>query len=309
MLLISGVMALVAIVAGTKCPSTRPPGLNQVVIEVDGKERNFYVFIPDDMTMEPSPAIVSFHGCGSSPFKFEFESSMNVKANKNKWFNVYMEGTDDTGGTRLGWNAGYSTCNTKGAVNDVHFTQAVHTWMLENLCVETSAIFASGFSNGGSMIFNITCELPHFFAGFSFTGSTWPAAQYPDSDTCNGGIPLSAMKPVFGVCGSEDGCSSSIAPWYSRYSGLFECRDPSSEFELTPTTTCHRHEQCGDGGELAVEYCLISQLGHCWSGGDCCDEKCRSQSFNNPDASTLVIDFFKRVRQGQLQKNNATLSV
>jgi poly(3-hydroxybutyrate) depolymerase len=42
--------------------------------------------------------------------------------------------------------------------------------MLENLCVEQSAIFGSGFSNGGSMIFNISCEIPQYFAGLSFTG-------------------------------------------------------------------------------------------------------------------------------------------
>jgi hypothetical protein len=29
------------------------------------------------------------------------------------------------------------------------------------------------------------------------------------------------MKSVFGVCGGSDGCSSSMAPWFSRYSGLY----------------------------------------------------------------------------------------
>jgi len=306
-----GVLALAAGAAGAMCPSNRPAGLNQVVLEVGGVERTFFVFIPDAMTEEPAPAIVSFHGCGSSPMKFEFESSMNVRANENKWFNVYMEGTDARDGTRLGWNAGYSTCNTEGQVNDVEFTIAVHTWMLENLCIDREAIFASGFSNGGSMIFNITCEIPTYFAGFSFTGSTWPAAQYPDADTCNGGVRLEEMKPVFGVCGSTDGCSTGMAPWFDRYSGLFGCKDEVAEFDLTPTTKCRRHRQCGVAEVSSIEYCLIDNLGHCWAGGDCCDTKCREQSKLNPDASQAVIDFFKRVnddRQAWVKANGtATL--
>jgi poly(3-hydroxybutyrate) depolymerase len=86
----------------------------------------------------------------------------------------------------------------------------------------------------------------------------------------------------------------------------FECKDEASVIELTPTTTCHRHSECGASGTESVEYCLIEQLGHCWSGGDCCDSNCRDQSFNNPDASAQVIDFFKRIRAAQLR--NSTLA-
>eukprot|EP00038_Savillea_parva_P006673 m.165158 g.165158 ORF g.165158 m.165158 type:complete len:322 (+) comp12524_c0_seq1:25-990(+) len=296
-------VGLVGMAAGSKCPSLHPPGLNQIPISVGGTSRTFYVFIPDGLDTTPAPAIVSYHGCGSSPLKFEFESSMNVRANTNKWFNVYPEGTDGSGGSKLGWNAGLSTCSTEKKVNDVEFTVAIHSWMLENLCVDPHAIYAHGFSNGGSMIFNITCELPEYFAGFSFTGSTWPAGQYPDSADCgNGGLRLSDMKPVLGMCGSKDGCSSGIASWFSRYSGLFECKDPVENFDLTPNTKCHRHKQCGQGGERFMEYCMIDDLGHCWSGGDCCDSNCRSQSMLNPDAANTVIDFFKRVNDQRLER-------
>lgn len=291
------------------CPSNIPPGLSQRSVTVAGRQRTFYVFTPDDMPETPSPAIMSFHGCGSSPLKFEFESSMNVRANTAKWFNVYLEGTDNSGGSRLGWNAGLSQCNTRGDVNDVEFTRAVHSWMLENLCVDHDAFFASGFSNGGSMIFNITCELPSYFSGFSFTGSTWPPGQYPDSDTCNGGLRLEDIKPVFGVCGSTDGCASGIGSWFSEFSGMYNCKDESEEFNLTPNTKCHRHLKCGASGTDPVEYCTIDDLGHCWSGGDCCDSRCQEQSRLNPDASRAVIDFFKRVNSARLQqKVNATLS-
>ena len=53
-----------------------------------------------------------------------------------QYFNVYTKGTDNSGGSseRLGWNAGFSQCNTRGEVNDVDFVRAVVLWQLENLC-------------------------------------------------------------------------------------------------------------------------------------------------------------------------------
>lgn len=92
----------------------------------------------------------------------------------------YMKGT---GSNQLGWNAGFSQCTTGGAVNDVDFTRAVALWMLENLCVDPARLFAAGFSNGGSMTFNLTCTMSDTFAGFSFVGSTQPPSTYPSEPT------------------------------------------------------------------------------------------------------------------------------
>ena len=70
----------------------------------------------------------------------------------------------------------------------------MHTWANDNLCVNRERIFASGFSNGGSMVFNLTCEMNSYFAGFAYTGATMPPATYPISDTCNGGLRLEQIK-------------------------------------------------------------------------------------------------------------------
>ena len=103
---------------------------------------------------------------------------------------------------------------------------------------------------------------------------------------------------------TKGGTLSHVTPTRTHvyHSCRFECKDPVENFDLTPNTKCHRHKQCGQGGERFIEYCMIDDLGHCWSGGDCCDSNCRSQSMLNPDAANTVIDFFKRVNDQRLER-------
>eukprot|EP00041_Stephanoeca_diplocostata_P007878 m.113311 g.113311 ORF g.113311 m.113311 type:complete len:316 (-) comp17075_c0_seq1:655-1602(-) len=300
-------LALVAVSHANMCPPRHVPGINQININVLGRTRTFYVFIPDNMPTTPSPAIFSFHGCGSSPLKFEFESALNTRAEKALMYNIYLEGTDNTGGAspRLGWNSGFSQCNTRGEVNDVEFAKSAFAWVRDNLCVEEKHIFAAGFSNGGSMVFNLTCEMNDYFAAFAFAGSTMPASAYPDSESCN--VPTEKMKPMLGLCGGTDGCSSTIEPWFGRYSGLYECTGAPVVDKVSDTTTCYGHRQCGPQRDQEVEYCLVEELGHCWSGADCCDSQCINQSPQNIDYSDAVIRFFRAVVAAK-QTGNATLS-
>ena len=237
-------------------------------------------------------AIMMMHGCGSSPEKFELESGMNTRAEKQGVYNVYLEGT---GAPRLGWNAGFSTCNTNGAVNDVDFSRAVALWMIENLCVDTSRLFAAGFSNGGSMIYNMSCEMSDTFAGFGFVGSTQPPSTYPSSPTCNGGQSLVQMKPMIGLCGSLDGCGSSILSWFGEFSRFRECTGGAVKTELSSTSTCWRYSACGAGRDEPLEYCMVEGLGHCWSGNDCCDSNCVNQAAANMDYSEKMLQFFMNI--------------
>lgn len=106
---------------------------------------------------------------------------------------------------------------------------------LTSLCVLTF----SGVSV--TQVFNLTCEMNDYFAAFAFAGSTMPASAYPDSESC--GVPFEKMKPMLGLCGGTDGCSTSIEPWFGRYSGLYECTGAPVVDKVSDTTTCYGHRQ------------------------------------------------------------------
>lgn len=277
-----------------RCPSQLTPGEHLVTLNVGGRDREVYVMVPPGLTAkEVRPAIVMWHGCGSSPEKFEMESLMNEHASRRGWFNVYPKGTTtDPDGGRLGWNAGLSTCSTGGLVNDVDFARAVVLWLLETLCVDETRIFAAGFSNGASMTFNLTCSMPEAFAAFAFTGATMPTSLYPAA--C--GLSSENVRPVLGICGGDDGCGPSIGKWFTEYAAASKCTDAAVFSKPSATTSCGAHARCGAGGDAALEYCRIEGLGHCWSGNDCCDARCTGQNPANIDMSAKVLDFFEAVR-------------
>jgi len=311
----SGLLFLAAVCALlpgalASCPASVGPGEHLRSVTVGGVQREFYVYVPRGLGERVSPGVMMIHGCGSSPEKFEMESQMNARAEAAGYYNIYTKGTDATGGSnpRLGWNAGFSQCNTRGAVNDVDFMRAVTLWSLEQLCIDTSRIFAAGFSNGGSMTFNLTCEMPDVFSGFSFTGATMPASTYPNIPNCGGGLDDKDIKPILGLCGSLDGCSSSIARWFQEYSVLSGCAGRAVEKTLSTTSTCMKHSTCGVNRNHAVEYCMVKNLGHCWSGNDCCDGQCLNQDAANMDFSQYILDFFTDIPRSSTMRNASQMA-
>ena len=51
---------------------------------------------------------------------------------------------------------------------------------------------------------------------------------------------------------------------------------------------------------------MVKNLGHCWSGNDCCDNQCVNQSPDNMDFSIKALDFFNEVSRTAGRKVNAT---
>jgi len=279
-----------------RCPASVGPGEHLRTVTVGGVQRNFYVYVPQGLGTRESPGVMMIHGCGSSPMKFEMESQMNARAEQKAYYNVYPEGTyQGSGSPRLGWNAGFSQCATGGAVNDVDFTRATVLWMLENLCIDSSQIYASGFSNGGSMAFNLTCEMSDVFGGFAFTGSTQPPSTYPSSPTCGGGLRPEDIKPMLGLCGKLDGCGNTIESWFGEFSRFSTCAGNPRVNRVSSTSTCYKYTNCGANKNEPLEYCMVDDLGHCWSGNDCCDNNCLNQDAANMDFSTHILDFFTGV--------------
>eukprot|EP01060_Flectonema_neradi_P004249 TRINITY_DN12771_c0_g1_i1.p1 TRINITY_DN12771_c0_g1~~TRINITY_DN12771_c0_g1_i1.p1 ORF type:complete len:333 (+),score=55.81 TRINITY_DN12771_c0_g1_i1:69-1001(+) len=272
------IASLFAAVQG-RCPSLLTPGEHLKTVTVGGIEREFYVHVPDGQSENPHPLSIMYHGCGSSPEKFEMESQMNGHTNAHHYYNIYPRGTLSS--TRLGWNAGFASCGAN--VNDVDFTRAVLLFALEELCVDETRIFGGGFSNGGSMIFNVSCELPTYFRGFGFVGMLPPSVAYPHACSVD-------AKPIFGFCGSQDSiCATGMEGWFSKYAIEANCNDAAKIVQESSTTTCFSHEDCRTG---PVRFCGITGLGHCWPGNDCCDTQCRDQNPANIDTSNALLRFW-----------------
>lgn len=282
------------------CPGKLTSGEHLRKLTVQGRDRQYYMYVPQSVARgtSPSPAIVMLHGCGSSPEKFELESGMNIAASERGYINVYPEGT--TTRTSLGWNAGAAgSCQTDSSINDVDMVRAVLLDLIDSVCVDPARIFAAGFSNGGQMTFNLTCELPDAFAAFSVTGMSQSSVTYP----ANCGLQSNEIRPMLAVCGSTDfACASSYSGFVTGYAQRAGCSGQGAVSEVSSSTTLTSFKTCGASGKQSFDAYSIKGLGHCWSGNDCCDSQCSNQDAANIDSSRVILDFFDKIDQEGRQK-------
>jgi polyhydroxybutyrate depolymerase len=93
---------------------------------------------------------------------------MNSVAADYTWYTMHPVGTTaelDKGGS-YGWNAeGCCPGCYDVEADDFAFANAMMDWAKENLCVDMSHIFTTGFSNGGFMAYSVACKLGNRLAG------------------------------------------------------------------------------------------------------------------------------------------------
>jgi len=124
-------------------------------LTVDGRNRSYRLRIPPAASSgEPLPLIVSLHGFALSATSQESSSAMNAIADTAGFYVVYPNGTA-VAFFLQGWNDDLSG----GGVDDVAFIDALITELGNTRNVDTSRVFATGFSNGGGMSVVLACAL------------------------------------------------------------------------------------------------------------------------------------------------------
>ena len=66
--------------------------------------------------------------------------------------------------------------------------------------------------------------------------------------------------------------------------------------------------RCGPGQDEPLEGCMITGLGHCWSGNNCCDSQCANQNPANLDSSAYLLNWFNSVPARAADKAKAPLA-
>jgi poly(3-hydroxybutyrate) depolymerase len=153
------------------------------------------------------------------------------------WFNGTAQQVADGSGTAPGafyglWNqAGGSTifvapeglsggwANTNG--RDLTFTDDVLAQVQNDLCVDTTRVFASGFSFGGSMAYALGCARSNVFRGVAvysgaqLSGSctpTTPLAYYASHGVSDSVIPISSGRTLRDRFVTANGCTAQTPP-------------------------------------------------------------------------------------------------
>lgn len=122
---------------------------------MDGMRRTYVVYLPSSYDGEtPAALVVNIHGWAANARMHRWMSQMNPKADEHGFIVVYPEGT----GWPRSWNAG-NKLGSRREADDVGFIGALIDTMTARYLIDTTRIYAAGFSNGGMMAHRLGCEL------------------------------------------------------------------------------------------------------------------------------------------------------
>ncbi len=171
-------------------------------LNVDGINRRYAIYIPENIENQEVPLVFELHGggiyiedmTGQSGYKTPYKLWMQV-ADTAKCIIVYPEGLNGSYGKPT-WNDCRGDCIVSSQADDVGFIEKLIDEISGKYTVNQRRIYVSGTSNGGLMALRLAVEKPDKFAAVAAV-----AAAMPAQSSC--GIP-SRPVPVLFMNGTDD---------------------------------------------------------------------------------------------------------
>jgi len=182
-------------------PPAMPGVVEQGELQHGDRSRTWVTYLPASKKPRPELLIV-LHGSQSSGTEIRTGTfySFDVVAEREGFVVVYPDGVERH------WNgcrASASYAANQLNVDDVGFMRALVDEMVARYGVDPGRVFATGFSNGGHMVYRLAYEAPDLLAGAAPVVANLPVSEN------NGCEPSDMPLPMLIVNGTED----RVNPW------------------------------------------------------------------------------------------------
>jgi poly(3-hydroxybutyrate) depolymerase len=249
--------------AGGNTVGSRPDydalGVESKTMEVDGRLREYLVYVPEAVKNagEPAPVVYALHGSGMT---------MNAMFDYSRWWELA-----DAEGFILAVPAGLNTANRTGwdvtdDSTDIHFISALVEEINASYDVDKSRVYLSGQSNGSAMTHAIGRDL-ELSANFAALGSTSGGGR--SQDTSGNPLPYYLIWGEFDfwpgelATPSEDETSYAVNPalayWIARNGAEGDNLTPATEVQDGRYET---YAWTNEAGEEVVKYTITHGRGH-----------------------------------------------
>ena len=256
------VLFLLGVILADGC--SNPQELPSHVINIDGINRTYHLFVPAGLTSEPVPLLVAFHGGGGAGEEFPQQEQFEKLASTEKIILAFPQGY------QIPDNEGEWQLNTQSnARHDIRFIDRMIDEISSRNAVDSSRIYATGYSLGSMFSYEIACQMSERFAAIASFAGTMPIS--PVSCTPQ------KYTPLIHIHGEDDyiiaydetwnwknweevGTMMDIPSLITYWSTKYKCQKTD---ELLSTSTTHFvHKMCDQGAR--VEHYRIEGLGHGW---------------------------------------------
>jgi polyhydroxybutyrate depolymerase len=265
----------------TQCPDpNHAPGDSDLTLMSGGLTREYRLHVPPSYTGdEPAPLVLLFHGAGASGPEIAAHTGFAENADEAGFIVAFPTGTRGEGPlASLGRIFNHLTF-TPGFPDDIAFTGELLHELESQLCVDTTRVYAAGFSNGGMFSVRLACSLGERFAAVAAVAGVY----YPPFATEFEGVePDCGERPVplLAIHGTDDGSvpfaggtlgpelplhvshvENEIMPAWAAHNG---CDEAGSIAPVTANVRRVAYEGCAADTELYV----IEGGIHVWPGAD-----------------------------------------
>lgn len=251
---------------------SRGPGDHEFAISHDSLERTYRVHVPPDYDKNIStPLVINLHGGYGNAEAAEKMTGMNQISDEEDFIVAYpnaVRGPYDEKSKMhyRHWNAGARADSFKSHdVDDVRFISRMIDKLKEDFNINSDRIYATGMSNGATMVYRLACQLSDKIAAFA------PVAGNQLDIVCRPSRPVPIIHfhgladnfatfdgKVFGD--QRESIPELISGWAARNgcSGAPVMNDPAQG------VTCKTYGTCAENAEVVL--CAIEEAGHAWPG-------------------------------------------
>jgi polyhydroxybutyrate depolymerase len=318
--------------AGCRLPAGPPVTNQQQNMTIQGVSRFYLLTTPASPTPSPTPSkgtssvtsvtaiprplVVDFHGLAEGATLHAQTSQFGALGQKDGFVAVFPNGT----GSPVQWK----TTDQTPTNPDLEFVTALLKQVESSECIDTSRVYASGFSDGSFMVSLLACTMSNTFAAIgavsglqlpkpchttrrvpivTFHGTADPILYF------NGGIGTGLLNSLFGQGGSTSSTSSTTTTTTrpARLHGLGVpatvqgwavkdgCSPRSTDTRLSSQVILRTYA-CPP--KTSVTFYIIVGGGHAWPGSTFSQSISKITGFTTfqINATTTMWSFFQRFR-------------
>ena len=240
-------------------------------IDWESLEREFYVVFPDGFSIDQTyPLIISLHG-GADYADANMEYTGFTQINdQNNLVLLFPQGTVAEGKGDTGWYSGGDCSNLE--VCDISFIERLIDYSIEELAIDSSRVYVSGFSNGAFMAYTTACFLSNKVAAVApVSGSLSPE----DYESCD---PQRSL-PIIHIHGIDDSWipvqgSDYVTPlqlvsnYWSSFNSCTENIVADGEDSNGDGYSWYSEISTGCQDGVNVNFTYLENFGHSWPASD-----------------------------------------
>ena len=232
-----------------------------------GVNREYLLHIPASYDgTQNVPLLLNFHGGTDSARGQLSYVDMRDMADAENFMLVYPQAFSE--GDETNWNTLMSREISKLSSDDFGFVAAIIDSVSTNYKVDTSRVYATGYSNGAGMSYALACQLSSKIAAVAPISGLMPidATDYPCAPThptsmliING--TADAARPYAGIDGYLLSVDEALSFW-TEHNGLDD--PPRSTTFNGSNLTIERYDYIGGENGAEVVHYKVNQGGHVW---------------------------------------------